>query len=67
MILSLGMLGLFYVANIHEYLKSGVWYRAFWAQPLSIMITFLLIDTATQSIPKIGRTALIVFEIFSYL
>jgi hypothetical protein len=55
LILSLGMLGLFYVANIHEYLISGVWYRAFWAQPLSIMITFLLIDTATQGIPKIGR------------
>ena len=53
MILSLGMLCLFYVANFHEYLKSGVWYRAFWAQPLSMMITFLLIDTATQSIPKI--------------
>ncbi len=27
LILSLGMLCLFYVANSHEYLKSGVWYR----------------------------------------
>jgi len=52
LILSLGMLGLFYVANFHEYIKSGVWYRAFWSQPLSIMITFLLIDTAVQSISK---------------
>ena len=55
--LSLGMLCLFYAANFHEYLKSGVWYRGFWAQPLSIMIIFLLIDTAAQSIPKIARSS----------
>jgi hypothetical protein len=55
------MLGLFYVANAHEYLKSGVWYRAFWSQPLSIMITFLLIDIALQSIPKIARRIIFLF------
>jgi len=55
LVLSLSMLGLFYVANTHEYLKSGVWYRIFWAQPLTMMITFLLIDTASQSIPKVAR------------
>jgi hypothetical protein len=59
--LSLGMLCLFYAANFHEYLKSGVWYRGFWAQPLSIMITFLLIDTATQSIPKVVRRIIFIF------
>ncbi len=59
--LALGMLCLFYVANFHEYLKSGVWYRGFWAQPLSIMITFLLIDVATQSIPKIARKIVFTF------
>ncbi|MBF0504193.1 MAG: hypothetical protein HQL14_03725 [Candidatus Omnitrophica bacterium] len=53
--LSLGMLCLFYVFNFHEFLKSGVWYRAFWAQPLSMMISFVLIDTAAQSIHKIMR------------
>ena len=61
LVLSLSMLCLFYVANFHEYLKSGVWYRAFWAQPLSIMIIFLLIDIATQSIPKIMRKIIFVF------
>ena len=55
------MLGLFYVVNFHEYLKSGVWYRGFWAQPLSMMITFLLIDIATQSIPKIVRKIIFLF------
>ncbi len=62
LLLSLGMLGLFYVANSHEYLKSGVWYRDFWAQPLSMMITFLFIDTAAQNIPKTAR-----FIVFSFL
>ena len=64
LILSLSMLCLFYVANFHEYLKSGVWYRGFWSQPLSIMITFLLIDIATQSIPKIVRK--IVLYVYSW-
>ena len=59
--LSLGMLCLFYAANSHEYLKSGVWYRGYWAQPLSIMIIFLLIDTAAQSIPKIARKIIFTF------
>jgi len=61
LLLSLGMLGLFCVANFHEYLKSGVWYRSFWAQPLSMMITFLLIDTAAQSIPQVARKMLFTF------
>ena len=61
LVLSLGMLCLFYAVNSHEYLKSGVWYRIFWAQPLSMMIIFLLIDTATQSIPKVMRKIVFVF------
>ena len=69
--LSLGMLCLFYAANSHEYLKSGVWYRSFWAQPLSIMIIFLLIDTAAQSIPKAVRRIIFTFlaglAIYSWL
>ena len=53
--LSLGFLGLFCLINFHEYLKSGVWYRGFWAQPLSMMLFFLLVDIAAQSVPKILR------------
>jgi hypothetical protein len=60
-LLSLCMLCLFFVANFHEYLKSGVWYRGFWSQPLSMMITFLLIDTAAQSIPKVMRKIIFSF------
>ena len=64
LLLSLSLLCLFYAANCHEYLKSGVWYRAFWAQPLSMMISFLLIDTASQSIPKIVRKIIFSFIAF---
>jgi len=60
-LLSLSMLSLFYLANFHEYLKSGVWYRGFWAQPLSMMISFLLIDTATQSIALSYRKLVLSF------
>ena len=65
LILSLSMLCIFYVLNCHEYIKSGIWYRIFWAQPLSIMITFLLIDVACQSIPKMARR--IIFLLLGFL
>ena len=61
LLLSFGMLSLFYLANCHEYLKSGVWYRVFWSQPLSMMIIFILIDTATQSIHRFARIAVFLF------
>ncbi len=48
--LALIILSLFYALNFHEYLKSGVWYRSFWSQPLSVLITFVLVDTAIHSI-----------------
>jgi hypothetical protein len=60
-ILSLGMLCLFYIFNAHEYLKSGVWYRVFWSQPLSIMITFLIIGTAIQNTPLVIRKIVYTF------
>jgi len=68
--LSLGMLCLFCVANFHEYLKSGVLYRSYWSQPLSIMIIFLLIDTALSNIPgKILQliARIIVFSFLTFL
>ncbi len=61
LLLSLAMLTVFYFFNAHEYLKSGVWYRLFWAQPISMLITFILIDTAAQSVPLTLRKLLLVF------
>ncbi len=34
---------LFYVLNLHEFIKSGVYYRLFWAQPLSMFLTFVVV------------------------
>jgi hypothetical protein len=65
LLLSGGMLCLFFVANSHEFLKSGVWYREFWAQPLSIMLSFLVIDTAAQSMPKMAPK--IIFSILGIM
>ncbi len=67
--LAFGMFCLFYVANAHEYLKSGVMYRVFWAQPFSMMIIFLLIDTATLALGiwrKIIFTFIAGFGIFCW-
>ena len=60
-LLTIAVLALFYTANAHEYLKSGVWYRVFWAQPLSIMLIFVLIDTATQHTPHFIRKTVFTF------
>ena len=38
----------FYVFNLHEYLVSGVIYRAFWSQPFSIMMIFLFLGVAVR-------------------
>ena len=54
-LLILGLFGVYYVLNFHEYLKSGVWYRSFWAQPAGIVWMFALIHLALEKYPKIFR------------
>jgi hypothetical protein len=48
----------FYVLNLHEFIKSGVFYRAFWAQPLSVFLTFTLIATAVENLKRWVRILL---------
>jgi hypothetical protein len=52
------VLGIYTLANFHEYIKSGVWYRWFWAQPPLIVLIFIIFETATQSLHKIIRLLL---------
>lgn len=59
-LLSLGMLCVFDIFNFHEYLKSGVWYRGFWSQPVTILLIFFLIDTACRSIHQAARKLIFV-------
>lgn len=47
------VLGIYAVTGFHEYLKSGVWYRWFWAQPPLIVMAFIIFETAGRSLNKI--------------
>lgn len=49
---------LLYVFNLHEFLKSGVFYRLFWSQPLSILLTFIVIGTSAANLTKPFRILL---------
>ncbi len=50
---------LFYALNMHEFIKSGVFYRLFWTQPLSILLTFTVIAAATQQLNKMIKALLL--------
>ncbi|MBL8012807.1 MAG: hypothetical protein JNN05_03060 [Candidatus Omnitrophica bacterium] len=52
------VLGMYTLANFHEFLKSGVWYRWFWAQPPLIVLSFILFETVGTHLHKIIRTLL---------
>ena len=62
--ITVGVFSLFYAANFHEFIKSGVWYRCFWAQPFSMMLSFILIDTATRHAPRLLRSIVFAFVLF---
>ena len=49
----------FYILNLHEFILSGVYYRVFWAQPFSIMLTFLIIAFTTTLLSKFVKNLLI--------
>ncbi len=49
------LLGIFYVGNLHEYLRSGVGYRRFWSLPLGMVLGFVLVDTAFSNVGKAAR------------
>lgn len=55
---ALVIMGIFFLANFHEFLKSGVWYRWFWAQPPLIVLVFIIFETATTDLHKVIRSLL---------
>lgn len=52
------ILAVYTLFNFHEYIKSGVWYRWFWAQPSLIVLVFIIFETAGQSLHKTARALL---------
>ncbi len=51
--LSVVILGIYAATGFHEFLKSGVWYRWFWAQPPLIVLAFIIFETAGRSLNRI--------------
>ncbi len=54
-LLTVAILSLFYTANLHEYLSSGVFYRAFWAKPFNIFFIFFFINCGLRSMPRLVK------------
>lgn len=55
-------LGTFYILNIHEYILSATTYRAYWVKPISILLVFTLIYSATKHLKPV-----ILFLLYSTL
>jgi hypothetical protein len=49
------LLCVFYLANLHEYLRSGVGYRILWSEPLGMVLGFVLLDTAFHGAGRAAR------------
>lgn len=55
---AVGILALFYVTSVHEFVLSGVFYRSFWAKPFTYLLMFLFLHVATINLRKIIRALL---------
>ncbi len=64
-LLSVIILSIFYTANLHEFLLSGVIYRYWWATPFSILLIFIIIGKAIESLNKIVR--LLIYSMLIFL
>ena len=54
-LIALAVLGIYFVFNFHEYLKSGTWYSSLWSQPLEFMFFFIAISLATRTTARVTR------------
>jgi len=60
-LLTLGILGLFFVLYFHEFLVSGIWYRTYWSAPFLILFHFVMITLAFKLMPKFLRVFILIF------
>ena len=49
---AIGLLALFYIVNVHEFLLSGVFYRSLWAKPFAYLLMFLFLSIGTRDLRK---------------
>ena len=66
--LSVTILTILYVGNLHEFIRSGVWYRTMWSQPLGVMLSFIFIHTALSAWSKRGQAGawIVLFGLMSW-
>ncbi|MFH0754392.1 MAG: hypothetical protein V2A70_07490 [Candidatus Omnitrophota bacterium] len=64
-IIGLVILGLYFLLNFHEYLKSGVWYRSIWTQPIALAFFFIAISLALHTTGR--RLKLLVWGMIALL
>ena len=63
-ILAIMVLCLFYSASLHEFIRSGVLYRSYWARPFSMLLIFLCIGFAIKNFPQMIKLAVGAFLVF---
>ncbi len=63
-VLTIGLLGLFYILCMHEFLLSGVFYRSSWARPFSYLMMFVLLSMGTRRLARTVRYLLYVTLLF---
>ena len=51
-LLAIGILSLFYVVNLQEFLVSGVFYRSLWAKPFAYLLMFIVVGLGIQRLPR---------------
>lgn len=51
-LLAIGILSLFYVVNLQEFLVSGVFYRSLWAKPFAYLLMFIVVGLSIQRLPR---------------
>ncbi len=54
-LIGLAILGVYFVFNFHEYLRSGTWYSSLWSQPLEFMFFFIAISLAIRDTGRMTR------------
>jgi len=59
-------LAIFYTFNIHEFVLSGVRYRSYWSEPMSLMFIFIIFYLGIKKIPDKFKFILYII-IFSFL
>ena len=54
-LIALAILGMYFIFNFHEYLRSGTWYSSLWSQPLEFMFFFVAISLAVRQTGRLTR------------